>query len=288
MVMKRMGLTARLVRRAFRARRAQGRFPQQAINDLPVLFANSFPKSGTHLLTQILQGFTRLGPFVESGLPPVLTFEGRSGTQRDPEWMAAEIERLLPGDIGYGHVHAYPELLPLLTAEGVAAFFIYRDPRDVVVSHVHYVTELNPKHVHHRHYVDELPNFEARLAVSIRGRPDVAHPFPDIRARFEPYMAWLEQPEIMALRCEDLLNDLDGCLAAILAFVQGRGFAYQGDPAEAVQTLKAAIDPQRSPTYRSGKASGWRGAFSLASTALFKEISGDLLVRLGYEKSQNW
>ncbi|RMF47890.1 MAG: hypothetical protein D6755_04510, partial [Anaerolineae bacterium] len=46
-----------------------------SLRDAPVLFANSFPKSGTHLLTQILQGMTHLGPAVDSGLPAVLTYE---------------------------------------------------------------------------------------------------------------------------------------------------------------------------------------------------------------------
>jgi hypothetical protein len=115
--------------------------------DAPVLFGNSFPKSGTHLLTQVLAGFSQLGPVVNSGLPAVTVFEGSSGIQRSINSILSEVNRLRPGDIGYGHLHAFPEIISVLCREGVVPYFILRDPRDVVVSHVFYVTEKAAKHV---------------------------------------------------------------------------------------------------------------------------------------------
>ena len=76
----------------------------------------------------------------------------------------------------------------------MAAYFILRDPRDVVVSHVHYVTEMEPNHIHHRYYSQELHTFDERLRASILGIPDPAIPFPDIRQRFLPYLGWLDAP----------------------------------------------------------------------------------------------
>ncbi len=35
------------------------RWRRLSFTGVPILFANSFPKSGTHLLTQVLQGFPR-------------------------------------------------------------------------------------------------------------------------------------------------------------------------------------------------------------------------------------
>lgn len=283
-----LDLPARLLRRSIRRGKAQKRFVQINQDTLPILFANSFPKSGTHLLTQILDGFSQLAPFASSGLLAVRSFEGESGKLRDVSLMAREIRCLLPGDISYGHVHAYPELVSLLAAEGMASCFIYRDPRDVVVSHVHYVTEINSSHVHHRHYVEVLSNFDERLTTSIRGLPDAQHPFPDIRKRFEPYLDWFNRQEIHALRFEDLINAQEESILKLVQFVRERGFSSRLDDKQIIQALSKNIDPSKSPTFRSGGSGAWKQRFTAAHKALFKELSGDLLIRLGYEKDQNW
>lgn len=255
---------------------------------LPVLFANSFPKSGTHLLTQILSGFAELAPFVVSGLEPVLSFEGHSGRLRPPQLLARQLQQLKPGDISYGHVLAYPETVPLLTSDGIASFFIYRDPRDVVVSHVHYVTEINRQHVHHRYYAQTLSSFDQRLETSIRGLPEASNPFPDIRARFEPYLPWLVEEAVHSLRFENLVHQPEEAVDVILHFVRSRGFLSQISDEEAQKTLLSGIDPRQSPTFRSGKTGAWRDAFTARHKQLFKSVAGDLLLRLGYERDQNW
>ncbi|HSS97222.1 MAG TPA: sulfotransferase domain-containing protein [Terriglobales bacterium] len=259
-----------------------------SMGEMPVLFGNSFPKSGTHLLTQILSGFSRLGPVVESGLSPVLTFEAETGSPRPLTQILRELNRFLPGDIGYGHLHAFAEVVDLLCASGKASYFIYRDPRDIVVSHVFYVTDINNHHVHHDYYANELQDFEERLKVSILGRPELENPFPDILARFEPYLPWLSLSEVCSLRYEDLIHDLQHGLGAIFEHAVSRGFIYAGDKSTASAALSSAVRPDKSPTFRSGKTGGWRERFSRANKDLFKQVTGDLLVRLGYEQNQNW
>ncbi len=281
-------LSARLARRQLRRFRAQSSFPEIQQSNLPILFANSFPKSGTHLLTQILNGFRRFGPFVNSGLPPVRSFEGQSGVLRDPELLAKEVERFLPGDIGYGHAHAYPELIKLLTAPEMATFFIYRDPRDVVVSHVHYVVDINSQHVHHRYYTESLNSFDERLETSIRGLPEAEHPFPDIGERFAPYLEWLDQKAVHSLRFEDLIKANESVFHKIIDFVVLRGFEVEQDTNRLVRLLRKSIDPEKSPTFRSGKIGSWKKSFANKHKEIFKDLAGDLLIQLGYEKDRNW
>jgi hypothetical protein len=258
------------------------------VDKLPILIANSFPKSGTHLLTQILKGFTKLGPFIDSGFEAIRTFEGESGKLRKISDLESELNQLSAGDIAYGHVHAYPEMVRKLNGEGIAHFFIYRDPRDVVVSHVHYVTDINSKHVHHNYYVNELMKFEDRLETSIRGRPDAENPFPNIRGRFEPYIDWLDNRGVLTIRFEELISNREKIIEGILEHAIQRGFAFDGDRQGAIGVLEAGVDARNSPTFRSGKSGVWKESFSPAHKKLFKELSGDLLMRLGYEKDQNW
>jgi hypothetical protein len=281
-------LAARLARRSARRLAQAVRSRRVSFAGVPVLFANSFPKSGTHLLTQVLQGFPRLGPAVDSGLPAIVTFEGDTGRPRATGEILADLDRLLPGDIAYGHVHALPEAVEFLCSPGCCTYFILRDPRDVVVSHVHYVTDMEPNHIHHRYYTESLSSFDERLSTSILGLPDPQIPFPDIRQRFEPYLGWLEQTEVLCLHYEDFITRREKALGQVFDHALRRGFPANCRRKEAVQILSASIDPQHSPTFRSGKIGGWRQQFTPEQKRLFKEVTGDLLQRLGYEQGKDW
>jgi sulfotransferase 6B1 len=284
-------MPARRLRRL--ARRLRQNLRYDGLSASPVFFANSFPKSGTHLLTQVMHGFTRLGPAVDSGLPAVVTFDGFTGRQRSPAEIMTDLDRFLPGDIGYGHVHILPETLEWLCRPEVAAYFILRDPRDVVVSHVHYVAEMAPDHIHHRYYHSVLTSFNARLCASIAGVPQqelakaahgqpVFEPLPDIRARFTPFLGWLGHPEVLVLHYEDLLNDRRTSLEQVFDHAVRRGFKPAVDRQVALLLLEDSIVPSRSPTFRSGKVGGWRNSFTPEHEALFAQVAGDLLTILGY------
>jgi Sulfotransferase domain len=281
-------MQARLLRRLVRRLAQMARYRRLTLAGVPVLLANSFPKSGTHLLTQVLQGFPVIGPAVDSGLPAIVTYEGNSGRQRQAAEILVDLQRLKAGDLAYGHIHALPEAVRFLCRPGYAAYFILRDPRDVVVSHVHYVTEMEPNHIHHRYYCQELHTFDERLAVSILGRPDDSIPFPNVQARFEPYLGWLDHPEVLVLHFEDFIQRQQLTLGRVLDHAVQRGFPLQASRPEAIQTLADSIDPQRSPTFRSGKVGGWRDQFSAENKRLFKQVAGDLLLRLGYEQDNDW
>jgi sulfotransferase 6B1 len=198
------------------------------------------------------------------------------------------LQRLLPGDIAYGHLHALPEVVEFLSGQGSAAYFILRDPRDVVISHVHYVTEMETNHIHHRYYMEELHNFDERLRTSILGILDPAIPFPDICQRFLPYLGWIDSPEVLTLRYEDFLSNRPEALGQVYDHAVRRGLPALASREESIRMLESSIDPKRSPTFRSGKAGGWRTQFSTDNKQLFKDIAGDLLVQLGYEHDHDW
>lgn len=281
-------LQARLLRRGLRRTGQKWRYRRWDLQGLPVLFANSFPKSGTHLLTQVLHGFTRLGPAVNSGLPAIVSFQGDSGWARSVDQILRDLRRLHPGDIAYGHLHAGPEVVSFLSQPDFATYFLMRDPRDVVVSHVHYVTELAPRHAHYHYYTQVLQNFGQRLEASIMGRPDWSAPFPDVGERFRPYLGWLESSDVLTLRYEDFVNDRSIALGKILDFSISRGFPLEGDRDQAIRILETAIDPQNSPTFRRGITGGWRDHFTADHKAMFKNVAGELLIRLGYEENHDW
>jgi sulfotransferase 6B1 len=255
----------------------------------PILLGISFPKSGTHLLDQILLGFNRVAPFSRRLHSFYAEYEGESGRKRSPEQALAWLDSLRPGDITSAHLFARDEVVKCVCAPDFIPYFIFRDPRDVVVSHVFYVTDMEARHVHHDYY-QSLPDFDTRLKVSILGRLDSLEPdveFPDIATRFAPYLGWLDQPSVLKIHFEDLINDRAAMLNHIVAHFLAR-VPLQTSRQIILDSLESSINPSRSPTFRSGKTGEWKRHFTEEHKKIFKTVAGDLLIRLGYEKDDDW
>jgi hypothetical protein len=156
----------------------------------------------------------------------------------------------------------------------------------VVVSHVFYVTDMEARHVHHDYY-QSLPDFDARLKVSILGRPDSEAEFPDIAGRFAPYLDWLNQPEVLTIHFEDLIHDRAATLTRIMGHLLNR-ISIPATRQLILDSLETSINPKKSPTFRSGKTGEWKKHFTDEHKKIFKDVAGELLVKLGYEKDSNW
>ncbi|MBI5965098.1 MAG: sulfotransferase domain-containing protein [Chloroflexi bacterium] len=254
--------------------------------DWPILLGISFPKSGTHLLDQILLGFSNVAPFSKRLHSFYAEYEGESGHKRTPEQALAWLDSLQPRDVASAHLFARPDAIRRVCSPAFAPYFIFRDPRDVVVSHVFYVTDMEARHAHHDYY-QSLPDFNARLNVSILGRPDAGIEFSNIADRFAPYLGWLDHDEVMAIHFEDLILDRASALSRIMEHFLARA-PLTTTRQLILNSLETSINPKKSPTFRSGKTGEWKKHFTDEHKKIFKDVAGDLLVKLGYEKDGNW
>ncbi len=261
------------------------RFISQPAN-LPILLGISFPKSGTHLLDQILLGFSTVAPYAKRVHSFYAEYEGESGKKRQPEQALAWLDALRPCDIASAHLFARPEALTRVCSPKFAPYFIFRDPRDVVVSHVFYVTDMEARHVHHAYY-QSLPDFDSRLKVSILGRSDSNIEFSNIADRFTPYLGWLDHDEVLAIHFEDLIHARAATLTRIMDHLLVRT-SLPTSRQLILDSLETSINPKKSPTFRSGKTGEWKKYFTDDHKKIFKDVAGDLLVKLGYEKDNNW
>lgn len=252
----------------------------------PPVLANSFPKSGTHLLVQFVEGLPNrinYGAFLAS---TTSSFQFR---ERSPENTCRFIRRFVPGEIVRGHLYYDAQYAEALARQNAVNYFIYRDPRDVVVSEAHYLREMNRWH-RLAPYFRKLPSIDEAIKLSITGfRPPVPGiVYPDIAARFARYHGWLNHPECLSMRFEDLRSERREELSRQMAEFYAARCGGNLDIEATAGSMIASVDPHKSHTFRSGKKAGWEREFTPEHRKLFDSIAGDLLIELGYESNHDW
>ena len=262
------------------------RWGQDRMAGVPAVLGNAMPKSGSHLIIQILQGLTRIGPFVNPGFPPVNRTE--DNRQFTVEGILDNISRMRSGDIGYGYLDARQIFVNALTRDGIASIFVFRDPRDMIISHVFYATEIFDGHGMHEYYTKKLSSMEERINTAISGVNENGLELIGVKERYESHLGWLDQPEILCLRFEELRGNQEHAFSLILDYLEGQGFQLGVTRREATQALNEAVQPKKSGTFRSGKVGEWRQHFTQKNVDFFKQSTGDLLVKLGYEDDDSW
>ncbi|HET6846715.1 MAG TPA: sulfotransferase domain-containing protein [Anaerolineales bacterium] len=276
----------RQIRPSARTLQSALRWRRLAFDDAPPVFGNAKPKSGSHLLVQILSAFPRLMPCRYVEADPIRTITP-SGSRRTGEEILADLHALRPGVIGWGYLDATPPNVAFLCAPGRVNYFIYRDPRDVLVSHVYFATDMHEEHGMHALY-QSLPDFGARLKVAITGIEREGMKLVDVRRRYDAVLEWLTIPQVLCLRFEDLIQDREPTLGRMLDQFDKIGYRIAVPRSRALEILRESIQPSKSHTFRSGRAGGWREHFTPEHKRLFLDVAGDLLIRLGYEHDNDW
>ena len=276
----------KIARWRFRRTATSIRWGGENIAGIPAVLGNAMPKSGSHLIIQVLQGLTRIGPFVNPGFPPVNRSE--DNRQFTVEGILHNISLMRPGDIGYGYLDARKEYIQALSRDGIASIFVYRDPRDMIVSHVFYATEIFQEHGMHDYYTKKLSTMEERINAAIGGVNEDGLYLIGVHERYESHIGWLDEPEILCVRFEDLRQNQDHAFDLILDYLAIKGFQPRVSRSDAKASLGEAVQPKKSGTFRSGKVGDWRQHFTQKNIDFFKQSTGDLLVKLGYEEDDNW
>src|SRR5215813_11316670 len=81
------------------------RWKRLSFHDAPPIFGNSKPKSGSHLLLQILNGFTQIMPYRYVDAEPVRTIT-KDGRRKSQTEILDDLKHTPKGVIGWGYVEA--------------------------------------------------------------------------------------------------------------------------------------------------------------------------------------
>jgi sulfotransferase 6B1 len=270
----------------------------------PRVLLNGPPKSGTHLLSDCLSLMPRmmfsgrhfaLSQFVAPPDKPydIQFYNSRPRPNVNRSLLAGYLKPCPQGMFATAHASFHPILRDLLDDLQFKHILLLRDPRDVVVSFALSPLKSLPWQQHHEYYTKALNSDEERIMATIRGfeqNGDAGTPLASIREIYSGFIAWLDTPSTLEVRFERLVGSLGGGddeeqLAEIMRIGQ---FIERPLHIEQAQWIAQKMYGKGSLTYRKGQTQDWQNHFTESHKHAFKDVAGDILVRLGYEKDMSW
>jgi len=268
-------------------------FPLMAQQNKKIIVSITIPKSGTNLLSECLCMIT--------GKQPVFVGHSSQGTV-----LEQKLKKINP-KLSFFNSHLiytqYDE--SILNNFHTTKFFMYRDPRDQIVSFAYYMIKSWP------HVVQNL-SFDEIIMLLIKSKKLYIH-WPNLNGIAEFYRAflpWKNSEEICIIRFEDLVGPQGGSSDAIQFKTIKKIVTHLGLDTEEkkiramaqnindythkkIYPVDKVVEYQNnlfggSPTFRSGQIGAWRNNFKEAHKIAFKEVAGQLLIDLGYEKDFDW
>jgi hypothetical protein len=243
---------------------------------------NSVPKSGTHLLKNILKGM----PSVTHN-PKNEFYEGYPHQLKN---YFQQLSQIKPNEFGTGHVYYSLEWLHMLKQLNMKHIFISRDPRDVVVSYVYFILEKFPYHPLYEYLTKEAKNQKQRYLALIDGVQTEKIKYPSIADWFQPFLGWLKDPYTLSITFEDLVQSKESSRLQLIKIIDylWSGLTPHVPIPKILESMEERMNYKYSLTFRSGKIGNWKVEFDDEINSAFKKITGNLLIELGYEKNNEW
>ena len=247
-------------------------------------FVNSFPKSGTHLLDQVVHALPHANDYGRFLSSMTSSYRFRLRSERE-SCNYLSCSRF--GEVLRGHLFFAVEYEEILRERNAVAFFIYRDLRDVAISEAIYLRDMNRWHRLHK-YFKGLSNEES-VNLCIRGIGNADVYYPNIAERFRLYRPWITSATCTAIQFERLVSTTtQGETLRQIAHASDRNSKDPIDEQAIIGGMRNAIKPTMSHTFRAAKIAGWKCAMTDANKRLFKEVAGHLIIELGYEANNQW
>ena len=238
---------------------------------------NSIPKSGTHLLYQVLAplGLRDLGGFLAT-TPSV------SLRKRSPAEHVDYLNRLFDRELLSAHMFFDVQVAAAIERLAQPLITIIRDPRDIFVSELDYLSEVNRWHRMHRFY-KSVADGDSAFTLCLEGLPDASFCYPGFAARIEPYLGWLDRASTLTVRFEELRNTATqrNEMAIIAHYLERVGLWSDGESSFVEQAL-ASLDPSASHTFRKGGVGTWRERLSDDQADRLEHAIGPVARLMGY------
>lgn len=201
-----------------------------------------------------------------------------------------------PGDVVHGHDWYTPELDQLLHDQGIRVILMMRDPRDQLISRMFHVKR-SPKHAWHERI--QSASLDEALMMCIEGRDGL----PGTSTMISLTQSWLHNDaNVLCMKYETLLANPTPNFTQVLRYIGIEKnvsalaeVIVERNRFERLSMGKRIWQPARRPGeenatshFRKGITGDWKNYMTPAHVARFKEVAGQQLIDLGYEKDFDW
>ena len=217
----------------------------------------SIPKAGTHMITQATQrrNYDNLpwGSMIYESCPNTATLDGiLTGTK----------------DIARTHASYHPEYERAIREKGIKAIFLYRDPRDLMVSYYEWVKKLG-------HEGSSIPGLVDDVGTFLRAEDPITEMLVWFGEHIRRYIPWLCVPEVLPVKFEDLMgNRVETCQRII----DWWGTDQYGTAEQMAKRMK----PSTSDTFRKGAIGDYQNYFTKQHNIYFEIGFKETMRMLGY------
>jgi sulfotransferase 6B1 len=242
----------------------------------PKILLNSIPKSGTHLLETVVEQIPILRHFGGRTL--------RTNIYSSPLACYKRVGRLSKGEFAPAHLAFDEALFDIIKQNNIKVLMMARDPRDIIVSNEHYITNIDKTHEHHK-YLSSLPSSEARIEALIKGFDNNGIVYPSIAELFASYQKWTQQPEVFCLKFEDLIGEKGGGSQQKQRDTVERLIQYLGVElkADELNSICESTFSTKSSTFRKGKIGSWADSISKRHLEMLHKDAYTIMKSYGYE-----
>jgi hypothetical protein len=249
----------------------------------PRVVANSMPKSGTHLLTSLLdqlEGMRFTGRIVM-----FTEMDRHAAAEARVRELDRRLARLRPSHYLATHMIHDARAEQLLLDRDIRLVTILRDPRAVVVSALHYLRDARWM-THRGELMDALPDERSVLEALVRGHGEPGDPYfiAEIGGHYRAYARWAASSAGLTVRFEDMVGRQGGGSDDVQVEQVGRildHLGYRSDGESAADVARRLFS-ERSITFRTGRIDAWRTDLPAELSAEIEQRCGDSMARLGY------
>ncbi len=243
------------------------------LDDLRIV-VTSIPKSGTNLLARCIHLLT--GKILANNFKPLFENHGSKITWHGPD--SQKWDEITKDIFYFSHMVYSQEIRDALLKYQYKHVFIYRDPRDQVVSYYYWSKNWpNVKPFYGNDYIHYLIT-----------DGDFVFGCKNVNTLFNMYLPWVEEC-CYAVRFEDLVGpkgggNLKAQIREIKNIAEFIGISITEEK------LQFVVDHLfgNTATFRKGQIGAWKSNFTQKHKDAFKNVAGQLLIDLGYEKDFNW
>ena len=176
----------------------------------------------------------------------------------------------------------------------IKTLFIYRDPRDQIVSAAYYLPtrEAKASRMSHGSLITDLIHNSCQWWAIIFQGSNVK-PVGNINAFYRHLMKWQDYSFVYSIRFEDLIGEKGGGsfskqVEAIMNIADFIDHSISLERAQQIAYTLHGANSKKMDTFRKGLIGEWKTHFNEKQKKEFKQVAGQLLIDLGYEKDFNW